>query len=153
MKTAKIVDKIKSIPNGQFFRIRYISKCKMNAENSNKGYTLFKIVDTTTRTGCKYDSVKGDSRGYEGTDLKTSPYEWVVKNKIKRHKETGKEYVVLCPVKKAAHSRVSYILTTPEGITNTVDELTARLYTVESYWRTDYSKYIQVSLDNILLIK
>ena len=57
MKTDQIIKKIKSIPGGRFFRVRYISKVKMAADAEKEGISIFKIVDTTTRTGVKYNNI------------------------------------------------------------------------------------------------
>ena len=59
MKTEQIIKKIKSIPGGRFFRVRYISKVKMAADAEQEGISIFKIVDTTTRTGVKYNNIEG----------------------------------------------------------------------------------------------
>ena len=152
MKTEHIMKKISSIPNGQFFRIRYISKCKQTAESLKEGYTLFKIVDTTTSTGVKYTNISGVQPSERSLE-KEKTSEWLIKNKIKKNLNTDKAYLVLAPVEKASHTKVTYVLTNPDGITNTINKEAAKNYTIESYWREETPKYITVSLDNILLIK
>ena len=59
MKTEAIINKVREIPAGRFFRVRYTTKVKLRAEYEKKGYSILKIVDTTTRTGVKYKNIAG----------------------------------------------------------------------------------------------
>lgn len=43
--------KLCSIPGGRFFRLRYASNVPLAAAYKKAGYTMQKVVDTTTRTG------------------------------------------------------------------------------------------------------
>jgi len=88
MKTETIIEKIKSIPGGRFFRVRYISKVKMAADALKEGITIFKIVDTTTRTGVKYKNIEGVTLSENYTPKETN-WEWVVKDRIKHNTKTG----------------------------------------------------------------
>ena len=155
MKTDAIIKKIKEIPGGRFFRVRYISKVKMAADALKEGVTIFKIVDTTTRTGVKYDKIARVVASL--TNKKEEPiesgWEWIVKDRLKHNKNTGKDYLVLAPIGKGAHSVHTYIMTDAEGNTSVVDEETVKMYTVPSYWRDDSPSIINVTLDNVLLVR
>lgn len=153
MKTTEIVKKLETIPAGRFFRIRYMSQLPLTAEYKKQGYSLCKIVDTTTRTGVSYKNIEGVQLKEDYTP-RESNWEWVVKDRIKMNKKTGKQYAVLAPVAKGNNTKKSYILTTPEGITNTCNEGVARMYTTKSYWaEKERPAVITVTLENIMVVK
>lgn len=155
MKTEQIIKKVSEIPAGRFFRIRYISKMRIKSEFEKEGMTLFKIVDTTTRTGVKYKNIK-DVKLTEYPDEytpKKTNWEWVVRDRVKHNTNTGKNYLVVAPISKGSNTIVSYVLTTSEGVSNTVDENAARLYTVQSAWKSEKPAIMNITLDNVLMVK
>ena len=155
MKTDQIIKKIKSIPGGRFFRVRYISKVKMAADALKEGITIFKIVDTTTRTGVKYNNIEGVvSTSYsEDKELKVNNWEWVVKDRIKHNTKTGKDYLVIAPISKGAHTVTTYVLTDNDGNTRIVDKDEVKMYAVASYWKDEKPSIMNVTLENVLLDK
>lgn len=155
MKTEQIIKKIKSIPGGRFFRVRYISKVKMAADAEKEGISIFKIVDTTTRTGVKYNNIEGVTpTSYpEDKEPKVSNWEWVVKDRIKHNTKTGKDYLVIAPIGKGAHTVTTYIMTDNDGNTTIVDKDTVRMYAVASYWKEEKPAIMNVTLENVLLVK
>lgn len=156
MKTEQIIKKIKSIPGGRFFRVRYISKVKVKADVENKGITIFKIVDTTTRTGVKYNNIKGvtPTNYSEDNPPKKTNWEWVVKDRIKHNTKTGKDYLVIAPIAKAsAHTITTYILTDGSGTTNKISKAIVEQYAVPSYWREEKPAVLTITLENVLLVK
>ncbi len=155
MKTEKIIKKIQSIPGGRFFRVRYITKVKLSAELEDAGYSIFKVVDTTTRTGVKYNKIKTvePTSHPEDKEPRVSNWEWVVKDRIKHNTKTGKDYLVIAPIKKGAHSKSTFILTDPEGCTRIVDREEVKLFAIPSYWKEDKPAIMNVTLENILLVK
>lgn len=154
MKTEQIIQKIKSIPGGRFFRIRYISKARMTAQALKDGITVFKIVDTTTRTGVQYGNIKSVVYTNPTADVhkRKNAWEWVVKNRIKHNLTTGKDYVVLAPLKQNDYTITTYIMTDKDGNTSikTKDEI--QEYIIKSS-KTETPSVITVSLDNVLLVK
>ena len=153
MKTEAIIKKVSEIPAGRFFRVRYISKVKVKAEYEKKGITLFKIVDTTTRTGVKYSSLidKHNMNEYPATE-KTNNWEWVVKDRIKHNTNTGKDYLVIAPIDKGSNTRVEYVLSDNEGSAiRTKEEIVN--FVVKSYWDKDKPTIMNITLDNVLLVK
>lgn len=155
MKTEQIIKKIKSIPGGRFFRVRYISKVKMNADALNKGITIFKIVDTTTRTGVKYNNIEGVTpTSYpEDKEPKITNWEWVVKDRIKHNTKTGKDYLVIAPIGKGAHTVTTYVMTDGDGVTSIVDKHIVEMFAVPSYWKDEKPVIMNVTLENVLLVK
>ena len=154
MKTKVILKKLEEIPAGRFFRIRYISKVRIRAAYENDGWTLFKIVDTTTRTGVKYKNIKGVSSTYSDEYVpKKTNWEWVIKNRVKHNTQTNKDYLVVAPITKGNNTNVTYVLTTPEGVTNTIDKASAEIYAVPSYWKEETPTVMNITLENILMIK
>ena len=155
MKTEAIIKKIAEIPAGRFFRVRYTTKVKLKAEYEKRGYTILKIVDTTTRTGVKYSSLIDNHKMNEfPASERTHNWEWVVKDRIKHNINSGKDYLVLAPINKGSNSVVSYILTTPEGTSVCILEKDVKdTYSIPSYWRDTKPTIVNVTLDNVLMIK
>ena len=157
MKTEQIIKKVAEIPAGRFFRVRYTTKVKLKAEYEKKGYTVLKIVDTTTRTGVKYKNISGVKlNDYpDEYEPKKTNWEWVVKNRIKHNTNTGKDYLVIAPIKKGSNTIVSYILTTPEGVSNAIPQEDVKAtYAVPSYWKNgDKPAIMNVTLENVLMVK
>ena len=157
MKTEAIIKKVAEIPAGRFFRVRYTTKVKLKADYEKQGYTILKIVDTTTRTGVKYQNIAGVTleNKYEDRKPKTNNWEWVVKDRIKHNTNTGKDYLVIAPISKGSNTIVSYIITNPEGVSNTIPEEDVKsTYSIPSYWKTGEKPAIMnVTLENVLMIK
>lgn len=157
MKTEQIIKKVSEIPAGRFFRVRYTTKVKLKAEYENKGYSILKIVDTTTRTGVKYKNIAGvKPNDYpDEYEPKKTNWEWVVKDRIKHNTKTGKDYLVIAPISKGSNTVKSYVLTTPEGVSNTIPECDVKnTYTVASYWRDgEKPAVMNVTLENVLMVK
>ena len=136
MKTEAIIKRISEIPAGRFFRVRYITKVKVKAEYENQGISIFKIVDTTTRTGVKYKNISGVKlNDYpDEYEPKKTNWEWVVKDRIKHNTKTGKDYIVIAPIGKGSNTRVEYVLTDNEGsAVRTKEEIES--YVIPSYWK------------------
>ena len=157
MKTDAIIKRVSEIPAGRFFRVRYTTKVKLKAEYEKQGYSILKIVDTTTRTGVKYKNIAGVKlNDYpDEYEPKKTNWEWVVKDRIKHNTKTGKDYLVIAPISKGSNTVKSYVLTTPEGVSNTIPEYDVKnTYTVPSYWKSgDKPSVMNVTLENVLLVK
>jgi hypothetical protein len=156
MKTNTIVNKICKLPAGRFFRIRYTTKVKMKAKWEQAGWSILKIVDTTTRTGVKYKNIAGVELTPHPEDYtpKKTNWEWVIPNKIKHNTNTGKDYLVVAPIRKGSNTTVSYVLTTPEGVSNTIPECDVKnTYAVASQWKDEKPAVMNITLDNIVLVR
>lgn len=157
MKTEAIIKRVSEIPAGRFFRVRYITKVKLKSEYEKQGYSILKIVDTTTRTGVKYQNIAGVELKdkFEDKQSKTNNWEWVVKDRIKHNTKTGKDYLVIAPISKGSNTVKSYVLTIPEGVSNTIPECDVKnTYTVPSYWKDgEKPAVMNVTLENILWVK
>ena len=154
MKTEAIIKKISEIPAGRFFRVRYISKVKVNAEYEKQGITIFKIVDTTTRTGVKYKNIASAKLSEYPIDYtpKKTNWEWVVKDRIKHNTKTGKDYLVIAPISKGSNTKVEYVLTDNEGSAIRLKEEIQDMV-VPSYWKDEKPVVMTVTLENILMVK
>ena len=157
MKTEAIIKRVSEIPAGRFFRVRYTTKVKLKAEYEKQGYSILKIVDTTTRTGVKYKNIAGVKLNDHPDEYepKKTNWEWVVKDRIKHNTKTGKDYLVIAPISKGSNTVKSYVLTTPEGVSNTIPECDVKnTYTVPSYWKTgDKPVIMNVTLENVLTVR
>ena len=154
MKTEKIIKKIKEIPAGRFFRVRYITKVKVKAEWEQKGISIIKIVDTTTRTGVKYKNIAGvqpNTYPDEYTQKETN-WEWIVKDRIKHNTNTRKDYLVIAPIGEGSNTRVQYLLTDNEG-SAIREKCEIEDFVVASYWKEDKPAIMNVTLENVLLVK
>ena len=142
-----------SIPAGRFFRLRYRSDVRLASEYKNQGYTMHKVVDTTTRTGVKYSHIAGVVLN-DGNSTRANNYEWVVCNRIKRNANTGKHYAVVAPIREGHRTKVTYILTEPNGISRPITRNEAMQYTIPSYWNSgDRPPVMNIELSHILRIK
>lgn len=156
MKTDKLIEAIKAIPGGRFFRVRYMTKVKMNAESVKNGITIMKIVDTTTRTGVKYKNIAGVVLNeYPDSYVpKVSNWEWVIPQRVKHNSKTGKDYLVIAPIAKGHNTRVSYVLTDGEGNSRIITKEEAMEYSIPSYWKDgDKPAIMNVTLENVLMVK
>lgn len=157
MKTEQIIKKVSEIPAGRFFRVRYTTKVKLKAEYEKQGYTILKIVDTTTRTGVKYQNIAGVELKdkFDEKQPRTNNWEWVVKDRIKHNTNTGKDYLVVAPISKGSNTVVSYVLTTPEGESYTIHEYDVKsIYSVPSYWKNgDKPAIMNITLENVLTVR
>lgn len=156
MKTEKLLEAIKAIPGGRFFRVRYMTKVKMTAESIKNGVTIMKIVDTTTRTGVRYNKIAGVVLNeYPDSYVpKVSNWEWVIPQRVKHNSKTGKDYLVIAPIAKGHNTVVSYILTDGEGNSRVITKEEAKEYSVPSYWKDgDKPAIMNVTLENVLMVK
>ena len=155
MKTEAIIKRIREIPAGRFFRVRYITKVKVKAEYEKQGITIFKIVETTTRTGVKYKNIAGVKlNDYpDEYEPKKTNWEWIVKDRIKHNTKTGKDYLVIAPIGKGSNTRVEYVFSDNEvSSIRTKEEI--RDFVVPSYWKDgEKPAVMNVTLENVLLVK
>ena len=149
----RIARAICAIPAGRFFRLRYANDVPLAAEYKNQGYTMRKMVNTTTRTGVYYPNISGVVLN-ESAAPRTNNWETVVPNRIKKNTKTGKYYVMVAPIAKGHHAKVTYELTDPNGNTSQITREEAHKYTTASYWREGSKPaIITIALGNIKHIK
>lgn len=156
MKTNQLVEAIKAIPGGRFFRVRYMTKVTMSAESRKAGITIMKIVDTTTRTGVKYQNIAGVVLNeYPDSYVpKVSNWEWVIPQRVKHNTKTGKDYLVIAPIAKGHNTHVSYVMTDGEGNSQIITKEEAKKYSVPSYWKeSEKPAIMNVTLENVLMVK
>lgn len=152
-KEKAMAQKICAIPAGRFFRMRYASNVPLAAAYKRQGWTMQKVVDTTTRTGVQYGNIAGVVLK-DDCPAKANSYEWIVHNRIKHNTNTGKNYIVVAPISEGSNTKVTYILTNPSGVSRPITRDEAKQYTTPSYWK-DGSKpaVMTIALSNILHIK
>jgi hypothetical protein len=133
-----------------------MTKVKMTAESIKNGVTIMKIVDTTTRTGVRYNKIAGVVLNeYPDSYVpKVSNWEWVIPQRVKHNSKTGKDYLVIAPIAKGHNTVVSYILTDGEGNSRVITKEEAKEYSVPSYWKDgDKPAIMNVTLENVLMVK
>lgn len=148
-----MAQQICTIPAGQFFRMRYASYVTLAAPYKKQGYTIQKVVDTTTRTGIQYGHIAGVTLK-EGCPARANNFEWVVNNRIKHNTNTGKYYVVVAPISEGHNTKVTYILTDSKGNSRPITRDEVKQYTTPSYWKDGNKPAVMtIELNNILYIK
>jgi hypothetical protein len=152
-KEKDMAKKLCDIPAGRFFRLRYTSSVPLAAQYKKLGYTMQKMVDTTTRTGVQYGNIAGVVLK-DDCPTKANNFEWVVKNRIKHNTNTGKNYAVVAPISEGSNTKATYILTDPRGNSRPITREEAKQYTTPSYWK-DGTKppVVTIALENIQHIK
>ena len=158
-KTQTLLNQIEKIPGGRLFRVRYMSKVTTDAASKKAGISIMKIVNTTVRTGVRYTAIEGVELSEKTktaiAEGKESNWEWILPNRVKYNKNTGKMYFVVAPLNKGHHTKSTYILTDGDGKSTIIDKETAMKYTVKSYWKDEEKKptIFNITLDNVLLIR
>lgn len=154
MKTENIVKQIEDIPNGRFFRMKYLTKLPVKAEYSKQGVVILKIVETTARTGVAYNKIKAVIEKMTGKtrEEKENNWEWIIHNKIKYNTNTKKSYFVIAPIKKGSNTDRIYILSERNNV-RVVTEDEIKDYVNDSYWSEKEKPAVQnITLENVLTI-
>lgn len=159
MSNSTLISIIKSIPAGRFFRMSYQSELPVKAAYKKQGISVIKITDTTVRTGVRYDhiaSVKEYKANHEPSGIvRTNNYVWIEPNRLKHNTATGKDYVVIAPMKNSC-PKSKYIVKDINGErVVTIDELDKSLIQ-DSYWKPSNGMPAAVrtiSLENIIEVK
>ena len=154
MKTENIVKQIEEIPNGRFFRMKYLTKLPVKAEYSKQGVVILKIVETTARTGVAYNKIKSVIEKMTGKtrEEKENNWEWIIHNKIKYNTNTKKSYFVIAPIKKGSNTDRIYILSERNNV-RVVAEDEIKDYVNDSYWSDKEKPAVQnITLENVLTI-
>lgn len=109
-----ILEQIKNLKNGRFFRIQYKTDVALSAAMKNKGYKVVKLVTKTVRTGVNYENMASTKPREERQNHTTNNYEPIIVNKLYPNSKTGLDYLRVATVKKG-NARITYHITTPEG--------------------------------------
>ena len=155
MDFERLIKFIKDVPKGRFFRLRYLSHLPVKAQYEKMGISIMKIVNVTTRTGIRYAAVA--SVEYKPIpqlerDMRTSHWEWEIKDKIKFNTNTKKRYLVIAPI-KGNKSKSTYILTNKDGTVEIVERKDIQEMIIDSYWRKEPDRPIHnICFDNILSV-
>lgn len=152
-KEKDMAKKLCDIPAGRFFRMRYASDVPLSAAYKKQGYTMQKVVDTTTRTGVKYGNIAGVVLKDDASP-KANNWESIVPNRIKHNTNTGKYYAMVAPINEGANTKVTYTLTDPNGNSRPITRDEAKQYTTPSYWKDGNKPAVMtIALGNIQRIK
>lgn len=98
---------ISSIPNGRFFKICYRTEMPLTAEFKKLGWKIFKYTTRVTRTGVNYSTIKRTDIA-SSDNILTKSNCWLVKNKIKTNLNTGKDYIIIAPMRSGEHKTYWY---------------------------------------------
>lgn len=98
------------IKNGVLFRLGYRTEVPLKASVSKQGFKLIKFTEQTVRMGVSYFNLKAVKERESSRDSsnRTNNFEWVIKNKLKRHNDTGKQYLQVAPIKHGGNKKSLY---------------------------------------------
>ena len=162
---ATILNEIINRKNGVMTRVSYRSDYtkKLSAQSRKEGYTVEKLTATTARVGCNYNNMKAVIKRKAESENPPreykNPYEWVVNNKIKVHKEKGTQYLVLGTIpSKQANTKSVYIIKKGATVVDVVEHLSDeyKALFVKSAFPTDKDNkpvrpdVISINLDNVI---
>lgn len=163
MKREDIIRKITEVKPGTFVRVSYRTEVPVKAADKKAGIKVWKEVSTTVRTGVEYSKIasviakksmedpNAEKRAY------TNPYEWTVRNRIKKHIESGKEYVVVASVNGGHNTKTTYFYEGPiigkVDMGTSIDEKLASVV-LPSYFnkKGTASEVRTISFENIISI-
>ena len=129
---------------------------KLNAASKHNGYRVEKITEMTCRVGIDYNNIKSVKERKaemveQSTRQYTNPYEVVVKNRIKKHKDTGVEYAILAPNPKSK-AKTKYVIIHGSDV-RTVDQLSEedkKLFQPSAFAEHKQAEIMTVKLENII---
>lgn len=155
MKTEEIMSRIEELPNGRFFRMKYLTKLPVKAEFEKEGTVVMKVVETTCRTGVAYNKLAAViakvTKKIPAAD-KENNWEWILPNKVKFNTNTKKSYFVIAPIKKGANTNKTYILS-QRDVLRIVGEEEIKEFVRDSYWtEKEMPNVMNITLDNVLTI-
>ena len=159
MSNNTLINTIKTIPAGRFFRMSYKSELPVKAAFKKQGISITKITDTTVRTGIKYENitkVKEYKSSHEPSSIvRTNNYVWIYANRLKHNTSTGKDYFVVAPMKNS-HSKSTYVIKDAAGERVISFEELDKTLVQDSYWKSSegFPPVIRtISLDNIICVR
>lgn len=150
MDRDKIINFIKDVPGGRFFRLRYTSNMPVKAKYQNQGITILKVVNITTRTGVRYSAIAEPSNEEVSSKNNTNNWVWIIPNRLKYNSNTKSQYLVTAPT-KGSNAKSTYLLCDSEGCAIRNEE-EIKEYIIDSYWRKEVRPINTININNILLI-
>lgn len=149
-KYEDIYEAISSIPNGRFFKICYRTEMPLKAKYKNQGYKVYKYTYRVTRTGVRYNSLK-EVKTLNKEFSRADSSNWLIKNKIKTNITSGKDYIVIAPMKKNECKEYSYVIVEPNGIEKRKSFAPTDMI-IPSYFEKKNGAVRNINLDNIVCI-
>lgn len=161
-----VMEALSNIKNGRLARICYQVEIPVKAKYRDAGIKVYKTVEKTVRIGVFYGNIasvkaKTLANAFEQAPLKKeSPFEWVVPNRIRKHKTNGKEYLQVAYLKKGQHKKENFTVYFYDQIVEVPDKQTFEEYNFHEYvlpsrWTYNDKEPTEVqfvSLNNIIRI-
>lgn len=162
-----IIEALTEIKNGRLARICYETEIPVKAYYHKAGIRVFKTVEKTVRIGVFYGNIASvKARALENphdgaTPKKESPYEWIINNRIRKHKTNGKEYLQIAHLKDGSNKKEKFKVCFGDEIINVKDRETFELYNFDEYvydshWSYDATKTVPevqyIALENVIRI-
>lgn len=164
----EIINTLDTIKNGRLARICYETEVPVKAEYRKAGIKVLKTVEKTVRIGIYYGSIASvKAKALEvaqevlPSKKKENPFEWVIKNRIRKHKVNGTEYLQIARLKDGANKKEKFKVIIGADTVYVKDRETFESYNFDEYvlpshWNYDNTKApseVQyISLDNIVHI-
>lgn len=161
MTREELIKKIEAVKPGTFVRISYKTEIPVRAADKKAGIKMWKEVSTTVRTGVSYNNIESVimRKSHEDSNNEkrpyNNPYEWVIKNRVKMHTGSGKEYFYFASVNGGHNTKTNYFYEGPViGVVDmgsSIDEKLAQVV-IPSYFNRNgvASEVRQVAFENII---
>ena len=152
MDYVKLTEALKSIRNGVFTRIYYISELPVKSAYKNAGIKIIKETESTVRFGVKYKNITSVKERESSIEKKprTNNYQSIIPNKLLYNTNTEKYYVCAFPTKKGTHSKSTYrVLVNDVEIFSFTDKDYIKHLVIDSYWGKDFRETFRVSAENV----
>lgn len=146
MVNNELINKIKSIPNGRFFRITYMTEPKLSADAKRNGVEVLKITEKTVRTGVEYRHI----RGVVAAGVENQWGHSVVKNKVIKHNTKDSYYLSVAPIRRGGNTKTTWLV---NGIERTEQEVKDSGYVLDSYWKSSSPVVQLINFDHVLGVK
>lgn len=154
MTKNELMNAIKNIRNGSFFKMSYSTNVPVKACYKKVGIEVVKNVSCIARTGVKYNNIasviaKKSDPNYVAPAPRANNKEWIINNKIYKNTNTNTDYFRIgCP--SATKSKVNYTAYDVNGNKIPFD----KDFIIDSYWANKNEKppVFDVKIDNVIEI-
>lgn len=157
MEFNRVMDIVKNITPGTFFRLDYCGNIPVKAEYKKLGIEVVKFGSIITRTGINYSNINGvDIKDVVNNRLQNYRHNfvWEIPRTISYNTNTKKYYLNFYPVvhTNCNYTFVLYMKGCEVAAYKTLTDPDISYMVIPSYFNQKDSKVNKISIDNILYI-